>query len=571
MEDLHKSAEIGKSLLEENYRLKDEAAKLIKEHGKKAEEWEQEKYTLTLKLQGNLESEKWYKDEIAQLERDIARNNADSSTQIEIEKNKFQQETRKVMKLQMELDQSHSVESQLREQISQLEALMERKMNETADITSGECDSQEMAVQIVNLHEENKNLETKYIEKCTELHNQRSELELLSQRLSRKDEEIEEIKCQATSYALSLERARSQIAELKVEMDAIRETNVSHGSKGNSLFSEVEDRRVSAEKKLISMKHRMEAQDEISKKQDAEIRMLRNQMMIRLYSSRGEADGDRIKQLETEVSQARAKISYLNGEIFSLEQKMKMQTENFLDKLSGVESKGKVESDQKGGSDKDINDYLMTIIKANDQVNENLRSELQDAGIQLMQSRNENSKLGKKLHDAESEREKIHNRCLRMQLKYDELLLKYEPESVKNRYVNKTKYIVEKIPVDTVSEQTIYTSQLKGTPNNKVCKKNTSTEIDENKPPRNHNQSDYPIDLPMKSVTAKVRSVSIADSVVAVDCDGGKKTEKLSTNCDRENKEKLLKETRAKPKGQLMTKIIKADPEVDTTDACKTQ
>ncbi|OWF35442.1 protein Spindly-A-like [Mizuhopecten yessoensis] len=578
---LHTAATIGNCLLEENSSLKDEREKLIKEHSKNAEEWEQEKYSLVLKVESKVDTEKWYKGEIAQMKRDMTRLNEDMETKMEIEKSKMQQQVRLVSKIQSELDQSRSVESQLRDQISQLEELMERKMNQTADITSRSFDSEEMAdlqIQIVNLLEENKNLEKKCIDICTEVQQYKSEQELLTQGLARKDEEIEEIQCQTSSYALSLERARTEIVELRLEMDVMRDSDASHGVKGNSLFSEVEDRRVDAEKKLISLKHKCEAQELISKKQTGENRNLRNQMMILLHSSRGEADGDRIKQLESQLSQARSKITQLNEEKYTLEKKMKSQTENFSERFAAMEPN---EQCDKAG-DKAFTNYLITMVKTKDQENENLQSELRDAELQLLDTKNEKSKLERKLHNAESEREKIHNKCLRMQLKYDELQQKYDPESVKNKGVSKKKYITEKLQVDVVPEQTINVSRTEAPPRPvSVQSINTSRSenplrpvMEGNKLPTKDSKSNMTVldAIPKKGVSSKVRSVSIADSVMLVDSDGEKRTGKLSSNCDRENKEKLMKESAPlKPKGQRMTKVIKPCEETDNTEACKTQ
>ncbi|XP_060072156.1 protein Spindly-like [Ylistrum balloti] len=572
---LHTAATIGKSLLEENSSLKDEREKLIKEHSIKAEEWEQEKYSLMMKVESKADTEKWYKGEIAQMKRDMARDNEDLSTQIEMEKHKLQQQVRLVSKLQSELDQSHSVENQLRDQITQLEALMERNMNQTADITSRSFDSEEMAdlqMQIVNQLEENKNLEKKYIERCTELQQQKSDVELLSQRLTKKDEEIEEVQCQASSYALSLDRARSEINELRAEIDAMRDSDASHGFKGNSLFSEVEDRRVDAEKKLISLKHKCEAQELINKKHTTENRNLRNQMMILLHSSRGEADSDRIRQLESQLSQTRSKVTQLMEEKYALEKKTKNQTENLFDQFAAMDTK---ENTEKAG-DKAFTNYLIAMVKAKDQENENLQSELRCADIQLLDTKNEKSKLERKLHNAESDREKIHNKCLRMQLKYDELQQKYDPESVKNKGACKKKYITEKLQVDVLPEQTINMSRREVTsqpmPEKSVCDTGVP-ETDENKPPPNGSQSDIMLNnVPKKGVSSKGRSVSIADSVTVVDCEGEKRSGKLSSNCDRENKDKLMKESApSKPKGQRMTKVIKPCEETDNTEACKTQ
>lgn len=90
---------------------------------------------------------------------------------------------------------------------------------------------------------------------------ERSALELKSvkQSLSRHDEELDEVKSEATSYYNTLLKTREEIKELNMEMELLKMENQERGKKGNSLFSEVEDRRIEAEKELITFKVKYEA------------------------------------------------------------------------------------------------------------------------------------------------------------------------------------------------------------------------------------------------------------------------------------------------------------------------
>ena len=67
-------------------------------------------------------------------------------------------------------------------------------------------------------------------------------------------QEVEEVQCQATSNHNALEKAREEVQDLKAQLDVILMESQDMKKKGNSLFAEVEDRRIEAEKTLISLK-----------------------------------------------------------------------------------------------------------------------------------------------------------------------------------------------------------------------------------------------------------------------------------------------------------------------------
>ena len=70
--------------------------------------------------------------------------------------------------------------------------------------------------------------------------------------------ELEERQCEVTSYARKLDLLREEQQELRMEMDLLAAAPVNRdmNAKGNSLFSEVEDRRKVVERQLETLKVR---------------------------------------------------------------------------------------------------------------------------------------------------------------------------------------------------------------------------------------------------------------------------------------------------------------------------
>ena len=103
--------------------------------------------------------------------------------------------------------------------------------------------------------------------------------------------EVEDARKQGMSYFKTLEEGKKEIIrELKVELDLLKMEASGHKEKGNSLFSEVEDRRVQAEKELLSMKVKHEALEKKYQWSLQSLHRLKVQMAEALNRTSGKAD-----------------------------------------------------------------------------------------------------------------------------------------------------------------------------------------------------------------------------------------------------------------------------------------
>ena len=74
--------------------------------------------------------------------------------------------------------------------------------------------------------------------------------------------EVEELQCQVTGYSRAVEAAKEQVMELEARLEAVKVEEVGNSSredKGNSLFSEVEDRRCLLERQMVTMQKKYDS------------------------------------------------------------------------------------------------------------------------------------------------------------------------------------------------------------------------------------------------------------------------------------------------------------------------
>ena len=74
--------------------------------------------------------------------------------------------------------------------------------------------------------------------------------------------EVEELQCQVTGYSRAVEAAKEEVMELEARLEAVKVEEVGNSSredKGNSLFSEVEDRRCLLERQMATMQKKYDS------------------------------------------------------------------------------------------------------------------------------------------------------------------------------------------------------------------------------------------------------------------------------------------------------------------------
>ncbi|TRY61957.1 hypothetical protein TCAL_08263 [Tigriopus californicus] len=134
----------------------------------------------------------------------------------------------------------------------------------------------------------------------------------LKEKVTQLEATLEEKECEITNYTRHLEQARSEIQELQVEMEALTVAEADPNLKGNSLFSEVEDRRHLVENQLASMKSRyedMKVQLDFKNQQLNKVKM--HNIALLNMAGHGQDDGDRVQRLEDMLVAERRKVKLL--------------------------------------------------------------------------------------------------------------------------------------------------------------------------------------------------------------------------------------------------------------------
>ncbi|KAK2156028.1 hypothetical protein LSH36_223g00016 [Paralvinella palmiformis] len=323
--DLEVAAKIGQNLLQSNTDLQKEINNLMKEMSAKVEALEQERYTLQNKLDQKTHMELVLVEDIEMLKLELKHQKQSQDSIIESEHAiKITKMRDQLASQQMELEQSQLSCRQLKNRCTELEEMLKDardQINQKVGLLN-ETSSEELA----QLHSEVNGLQNEKISLLHELNeaqcnveqNQHS-MDKIRQLLQSKEHELEDKQCQMTSYYNMLEKAREEIQELKVLLDLAKMESQNRNTKGNSLFSEVEDRRVKAEKELISLKVNCESLKKELKIVKQREFWLKTQLALLLRKATKTADLNHMERLQKELSYARSEIISLHNEVNEME------------------------------------------------------------------------------------------------------------------------------------------------------------------------------------------------------------------------------------------------------------
>ncbi|XP_067658792.1 protein Spindly-A-like [Haliotis asinina] len=563
-DNLMKAVEIGKALLEENSQLKEKIEDVAKSYAQKVEVKEQELYSLQLKYDQKASVEKWYNDEIATLKQEMAAQRERISEEIESRHNQEAGQLKKqISHLQADLDLSQNAERQLKEHVKKLEELVQEQMDETNNI-SRSFYSEELGQaqqEIVTLQNDKTALKTQMIEMESELRHSKEEVELLRSHLRSKDGEIEDLQCQVTSYCNNQERYHVEILDLKAQLEALRMEANSHDSKGNSLFSEVEDRRVAAEKKLISQNIQIEMLKEKCELQKQQHHKLKMQMVMALQMSGGQSDREAVNDLQSQLSDANSQIKNLTRKVEELEKTGAGKVDHMAEfhKVFGH------------GDREDYVQFLLNMIKAKEKELDEMGKELRVTNMLLLDSKNQVLQQKREIFTAEEEKAKVHRQNVKLYLQNEELLLKYDPEKIKKKKCGMV-FKKEKIPLDNSEDETeeekmnIRESHgVEGLDASSLLKRTGNKSVLVNS--HRENVTSHDDQLGKKCTSVKLpgeRCVSLCDDVTVVNPEGKKEQTALM------DEEKPGRKEGGKPKvGRVVTEVKWSKPE--QVHECKQQ
>ncbi|XP_021487217.1 protein Spindly [Meriones unguiculatus] len=423
-----KAAQYGLQLLERQTELQKELDKYHEEMITTTENYNQEKYALQREVElksrmlESLSSEceavkQQQKMQLEQLEMNLNRSHRQQVNDLKD----------KLEKLKVELDEARLSEKQLKQKLEDQEELLSRKSEELRLMpeqrSHSSMSSEVLALQIELTEMEG--VKDALKEEVKELQYKQEQLECfntsLLHQVDRLQEEKEEREKEAVSYYNALEKARIDNQDLQVQLAHALQQALDPNSKGNSLFAEVEDRRVAMERQLNLMKVKYQS----LKKQNAFTREQMNKMKLQistLLRMRGsQTEFEQQERLFAMLEQKNGEIKHLLGEINNLEK--------FKNLYESMESKPSTSALPCTLEDSTYYaDLLQLKLDKLNKENEGTKGEL---SIQRMKALFESQRaleIERKLFANERHLQISESENMKLRAKLDELKLKYEPE-----------------------------------------------------------------------------------------------------------------------------------------------
>ncbi|XP_017553794.1 protein Spindly isoform X1 [Pygocentrus nattereri] len=461
---LQKAAQYGLQLLDDKMDLQNKLEEQRIEMTAVIEVLEQEKYSLQreVELKGrmldSLHSEFDYvknqqKHLLEQQQTMLERNHA-------VELCDFKS---KVEKIKADLDEARLLEKQMRHKLELQSQTLSCKTEELRKLM--ECSHDTRSSEIAELQMKKMDLESSVTTLKRELQESdykgqqlqltvtiiQRQLEAMTSLKEEKDKEVE-------SLYNALEKSREANQDLQIQLEQALQQMQDPNSKGNSLFSEVEDRRVEMERQLISVKvqyQSLQKQHAFTKQQ-----MLRMKVQIsNLMQLQGvRADPAQLERLQFMLSEKNSEIETLMRKVQQLE-KVEMTLE---DQSSTGTSKPNEFVDETY-----YTDLLKMQLSSSKKVAETLKDELSMARLKALSESHRVLELERKLFGAENALKQGQSDNIKLQVKLEELQMKYEPEAVNRARAQKRKR--EKFPANPPEERSDHcTMETPATDNNPV-------------------------------------------------------------------------------------------------------
>ncbi|XP_067908137.1 protein Spindly isoform X2 [Heterodontus francisci] len=470
-----KAAQYGLELLKNEAELDNKLTEMANEFAAARELLEQDKYSLQrdveLKnrmlesLSSDVESIKQQQkvqlsQQLEQLERGHAREINELKSKLEKQKS--------------ELDEAQLCEKQLRHKLDHQSELLSAKCEELRNLS--ERAQETMSSEVMSLQVENMELEAtkgKLQEDLNEMMYHQEQLELANNNLQRQverlQEEKEEQEKETVSYCNALEKARVANQELQIQLDQALQEARDPNSKGNSLFSEVEDRRAMMERQLIGLRvqyQSLQKQHAFSRQQ---LHRMKVQIATMLQIKGLQSDPGQLERLQSMLAQKNNEIQALVVKLRRLE-KMEMNYDPG-DNHNGVDV-----------SDFGDGQYYVELLKLQiDNAKKENKTVNDELSLQRMKALAESQRVlevERKFYGNERQLKQCQSENMKLRVKLDEMRLKYEPEEVKTRPQNRKK---ERLPVEVLEEAQLVSNKapvVKATPSSDKVAETTSRQTD---------------------------------------------------------------------------------------------
>ncbi|KAJ8352424.1 hypothetical protein SKAU_G00239000 [Synaphobranchus kaupii] len=440
-ESLQKAAQYGLQLLDGQLDLQNQLEEQRIEMTNALEALEQQKYSLKreVELKGRMLDSLRSECDAVKVQQKLLweQQEAQLERRRTVELNDYKN---KAEKMKVELEEVRLNERQLKHKLELQAAELQEKTEELRALADRANET--MSTEVLELQMEKAELESVKGALQQELQEARykdQQQQLAKTNLHRQLEQLREEKEEREKEAVScfnaLEKAREANQMLQIQLDQLTQQAHDPSSRGNSLFSEVEDKRAEMERQLISMK----VQYQSLQKQHAFSRQQLHRMkvqiatLMQLQGSR--ADIGQLERLQSMLSEKNSEIEALVVKLRRLE-KLEITVKDQPSCAPPVETESN-----------DVTYYtdLLKMQLSNSVKDaEQLGDELSLQRIKALSESQRVLDMERKLFGAERTLKNCQSDNIRLQVKLDEIRLKYEPNDLNKSRVQKRRH--EKLP-----------------------------------------------------------------------------------------------------------------------------
>lgn len=420
-------AQFGKDTLESNTELNRQLEEVQELCSMQVEKFHQENYSLKMKIESNVYERQNLISEMENMKEKLQEDAKNELSRIATNHDKKIDELQvEIDSLQNELEKGTLVADQLQDKISKQEQMLDEahtysKKLEGMDILESQLeelkeqcslmkfDNDEMKIALTDVNDEKEQM----------LFDQKN----LVQKIDYLKENLEEKTIQGKTWFDTMQDSRQEISQLQMEISLLNAKlhNKSHKEKGNSLFGEVEDKRLALEQKYSAVSTKYESLQKIYQIVKKQLVQLKTRILPMLQMASNQADFSQIKRLEAALSQSRNETQILHVKMKDLR---KANDERALSE--------KFEEFHDAFTDFKENECYVTFLKNEisclQKTLQDLRSENDITTFKHIAETDKRRETESLLHTSEVKKEKLEHEVLRLRLKLDELKMKLQQD-----------------------------------------------------------------------------------------------------------------------------------------------
>ena len=418
----------------------------------------------------------------------------------------------RMAELDTALQASETKEKGLVQRLEIAENQLQEALNQSVGGQSFSVELSDMQFQFTELLKEKQTLESEVGRLNAELDEEKAKMNNASAKIDLANKEMEEIQCQMTGYVRAAEASKEEALEMEAQLEAIKASQLNQNGKGNSLFSEVNDRREKVEDQLKVFEEKYDTLKEnyTLKCDQLQKTKMHNAQLLSIAGTRN--DSNHTGRLEESLAAERNKNKTLSSRLDLEKLGSESEPTRNVDPFVGAttqESEGHHNSSVQHTATEEYN-YLTTMLNESKRRNAALQKEIQ---LQCRQNLEDSEKLRdmtRRVNQSEVSLQKVKAENYSLKMKIDDLKSRKGDQKVNKKEPVKVKEMLN-------FEIEAQTFVLKETVVNKKPIKNVGSEPP---PPRNALPKEEKENVPQDGNCSKKKNICFADTIEEISASG---------------------------------------------------